>query len=43
MSARQTGYHLLPPQEIMYPELQAACVKLFNEAEGVGVARRREA
>ena len=34
---RQTGYHLLPPQEIVYPDLQSACVELFNDAENVYV------
>ena len=35
LTYRQDAYHLLPPTNIPYPELQTACVDLFNSAEQV--------
>ena len=35
LTCRQDAYHLLPPTNLPYPELQMACVDLFNSAEQV--------
>lgn len=31
------GYHILPPQQLSHPQLQGACMNLFNRAEAVCV------
>ena len=32
---RQSGYHILPPQDVFEPMIRDACSRLYQRAEGV--------